>query len=76
MFSLSLFLSLSTPMLHHLIITFYCVHQIAKITGEEWKSMPAERRLPYEEKARKEKEEYTQQMELYTNRKAEVVPDH
>ncbi|CAA7397403.1 unnamed protein product [Spirodela intermedia] len=47
------------------------VLEIAKITGEEWKSMPAERRLPYEEKARKEKEEYTQRMELYTNRKAE-----
>ncbi|XP_038985067.1 high mobility group B protein 6-like [Phoenix dactylifera] len=47
------------------------VLEIAKIAGVEWKSMTEERRAPYEEIAKKCKEEYNQQMELYKQNKLE-----
>ncbi|XP_020089633.1 high mobility group B protein 6-like [Ananas comosus] len=47
------------------------VCEIAKIAGEEWKNMTEERRAPYEEIARKEKEEYHRQMEIYKQKKLE-----
>nr|CAD1842296.1 unnamed protein product [Ananas comosus var. bracteatus] len=47
------------------------VREIAKIAGEEWKNMTEERRAPYEEIARKEKEEYHRQMEIYKQKKLE-----
>ncbi|KAF5196564.1 high mobility group B protein 6-like [Thalictrum thalictroides] len=45
------------------------VTEIAKITGEEWKNMSEEQRKPYEEIAKKQKEEYTKEMELYKQKK-------
>jgi hypothetical protein len=46
--------------------------QIGKITGEEWKSMTEAQKAPYEEVARKQKEEYQKQMEVYKQKKLEV----
>jgi hypothetical protein len=46
--------------------------QIGKITGEEWKSMTEAQKAPYEEVARKQKEEYQKQMEVYKQKKPEV----
>jgi hypothetical protein len=37
--------------------------QTGKITGEEWKSMTEAQKAPYEDVARKQKEEYQKQME-------------
>ncbi|PIA49084.1 hypothetical protein AQUCO_01300142v1 [Aquilegia coerulea] len=45
------------------------VTEIAKITGEEWKNMSEKQRKPYEEIAKKQKEEYTKEMELYKQKK-------
>ncbi|KAG1355137.1 hypothetical protein COCNU_07G012490 [Cocos nucifera] len=45
--------------------------EIAKIAGEEWKNMTEEQRAPYEEIAKKCKDEYNQQMELYKQNKLE-----
>jgi hypothetical protein len=50
----------------------YTFPQIGKITGEEWKNMTEGQRAPYEEVARKQKEEYHKQMEVYKQKKAEV----
>uniref|UniRef100_A0A804PHI1 HMG box domain-containing protein n=1 Tax=Zea mays TaxID=4577 RepID=A0A804PHI1_MAIZE len=47
------------------------VPEIGKITGEEWKNMTEGQRAPYEEVARKQKEEYHKQMEVYKQKKAE-----
>ncbi|GLT78124.1 hypothetical protein SLA2020_496700 [Shorea laevis] len=47
------------------------VLEVAKITGEEWKAMTEEQRGPYEEMARKNKEKYMQEMEVYKQRKEE-----
>jgi len=41
------------------------VPEIGKITGEEWKSKSEGQKAPYEEVARKQKEEYLKQMEVY-----------
>jgi hypothetical protein len=46
--------------------------QIGKITGEEWKSMTKAHKASYEEVARKQKEEYLKQMEVYNQKKLEV----
>lgn len=46
--------------------------QIGKITGEEWKNMTEAQKAPYEEVARKQKEEYQKQMEVYKQKKTEV----
>jgi upstream-binding transcription factor len=43
--------------------------QIGKITGGEWKSMTEAQKAPYEEVARKQKEEYQKQMEVYKQNK-------
>ncbi|KAK8481311.1 hypothetical protein V6N11_047297 [Hibiscus sabdariffa] len=45
--------------------------EVAKITGEEWKNMTDEQRGPYEEMAKKKKEKYMQEMEVYKQRKEE-----
>ncbi|KAL5989212.1 hypothetical protein ACLOJK_010102 [Asimina triloba] len=45
--------------------------EVSKILGEEWKSLPEEKRAPYEEIAKKQKEEYLLQMELYKQKKNE-----
>ncbi|KAJ4770113.1 high mobility group [Rhynchospora pubera] len=45
------------------------VVEVAKITGEEWKAMSEKKKAPYEEIARKQKEEYKQQMEIYNQKK-------
>ncbi|XP_022985391.1 high mobility group B protein 6-like [Cucurbita maxima] len=47
------------------------VLEVAKITGEEWKNMTEEQRGPYEEMARKNKEKYMQEMEIYKHQKEE-----
>ncbi|CAN6718594.1 unnamed protein product [Malus baccata var. baccata] len=47
------------------------VTEIAKITGEEWKNMTEEQKLPYEEMTRKNKEKYIQEMEAYKEMKEE-----
>ncbi|KZV53189.1 high mobility group B protein 6-like [Dorcoceras hygrometricum] len=47
------------------------VLEIAKLTGEEWKNMTEKQRAPYEEMALKNKEQYTQEMELYKQKKDE-----
>ncbi|KAG8058640.1 hypothetical protein GUJ93_ZPchr0002g24671 [Zizania palustris] len=47
------------------------VPEIGKITGEEWKGMTEFQKAPYEEVARKQKEEYQKQMEEYKQRKQE-----
>ncbi|CAM0945943.1 unnamed protein product [Alopecurus aequalis] len=45
------------------------VPEIGKITGEEWKGMTEAQKAPYEEVARKQKEEYQKQMEVYKQKK-------
>ncbi|WVZ77004.1 hypothetical protein U9M48_024909 [Paspalum notatum var. saurae] len=47
------------------------VPEIGKITGEEWKKMTDAQKAPYEEVARKQKEEYHKQMEVYKQKKME-----
>ncbi|KAL6629576.1 hypothetical protein ACP70R_029341 [Stipagrostis hirtigluma subsp. patula] len=47
------------------------VPEIGKITGEEWKNMTEAQKAPYEEVARKQKEEYLKQMEVYKQKKIE-----
>ncbi|KAJ3682996.1 hypothetical protein LUZ60_013223 [Juncus effusus] len=47
--------------------------EFAKIAGEEWKGMSEKQKAPYEEIARKEKEEYNRQMEIYKQKKLEEV---
>ncbi|PRQ17472.1 putative chromatin remodeling & transcriptional activation HMG family [Rosa chinensis] len=45
--------------------------EVAKITGEEWKNMTEEQKGPYEEMAKKNKERYMQEMEVYKQQKEE-----
>ncbi|OVA01925.1 High mobility group box domain [Macleaya cordata] len=45
--------------------------EISKIAGEEWKNMNEKQRGPYEEIAKKQKEEYLHEMELYNQKKDE-----
>ncbi|KAF3333223.1 high mobility group B protein 13 [Carex littledalei] len=47
------------------------VVEVAKIAGEEWKGMSDKQKTPYEEIARKHKEDYKQQMEVYNQKKLE-----
>ncbi|KAM0833031.1 hypothetical protein ACQ4PT_064524 [Festuca glaucescens] len=47
------------------------VPEIGKITGEEWKSMTEAQKAPYEDVAKKQKEEYHKQMEVYKQKKLE-----
>ncbi|XP_077249601.1 high mobility group B protein 13-like [Tasmannia lanceolata] len=47
------------------------VLEAAKITGEEWKNMSEEKRAPYEEIAKKQKEEYLREMDVYKQKKDE-----
>ncbi|CAL9190920.1 high mobility group B protein 13-like [Musa acuminata AAA Group] len=47
------------------------VLEISKIAGEEWKNMTGEQKAPYEEVAKKQKEDYNREMELYKQRKFE-----
>ncbi|KAF8413297.1 hypothetical protein HHK36_001275 [Tetracentron sinense] len=47
------------------------VLEIAKIAGDEWKSMTEKQRRPYEEIAKKQKEEYLREMEMYKQNKEE-----
>ncbi|PQM42550.1 high mobility group B protein 6-like [Prunus yedoensis var. nudiflora] len=47
------------------------VPEIAKITGEEWKNMTDKQKRPYEERAKKNKEKYMQEMEVYKQTKEE-----
>ncbi|KAK9147307.1 hypothetical protein Scep_006064 [Stephania cephalantha] len=47
------------------------VLEIAKIAGEEWKNLTEKQRKPYEKIAKKQKEEYLQEMEVYKQKKAE-----
>lgn len=47
------------------------VTEVAKITGEEWKNMSERKKAPYEEKAKKKKETYLQEMEIYKQTKEE-----
>ncbi|KAG9448404.1 hypothetical protein H6P81_014532 [Aristolochia fimbriata] len=45
--------------------------EVSKILGEEWKNMDEHMRAPYEENARKQKEEFLRQMEIYKQKKEE-----
>ncbi|KAL0547011.1 hypothetical protein IC582_016932 [Cucumis melo] len=45
--------------------------ELAKIAGEEWKNMTEEQKGPYEEMAKKNKEKYMQEMEIYKQKKEE-----
>ncbi|XP_021292290.1 high mobility group B protein 6-like [Herrania umbratica] len=47
------------------------VLEVAKITGEEWKNMTEGQRGTYEEMAKKMKEKYMQEMEVYKQKKEE-----
>ncbi|GMJ15048.1 3xHigh Mobility Group-box1 [Hibiscus trionum] len=47
------------------------VLDVAKIAGEEWKNMTEEQRRPYDEMAKKNKEKYMEEMEVYKQRKEE-----
>ncbi|TKW36912.1 hypothetical protein SEVIR_1G012800v4 [Setaria viridis] len=47
------------------------VPEIGKITGEEWKNMTEAQKAPYEEVAKKQKEEYHKQMGVYKKKKIE-----
>ncbi|XVE58018.1 hypothetical protein DITRI_Ditri04bG0136500 [Diplodiscus trichospermus] len=47
------------------------VLEVAKIAGEEWKNMTDEQRGPYEEMAKKNKETYLLEMEVYKQKKEE-----
>ncbi|TVU33333.1 hypothetical protein EJB05_25143 [Eragrostis curvula] len=47
------------------------VTEIGKITGEEWKGMTEAQKAPYEKVAKKQKEEYLKQMEVYKQKKTE-----
>ncbi|CAK9143191.1 unnamed protein product [Ilex paraguariensis] len=47
------------------------IMEISKITGEEWKNMSEKQKAPYVEMAKKNKEQYTQDMELYKQKKDE-----
>ncbi|KAK8692847.1 hypothetical protein V6N13_070452 [Hibiscus sabdariffa] len=47
------------------------VTDVAKIAGEEWKNMTEEQRRPYDEMAKKNKEKYMEEMEVYKQRKEE-----
>uniref|UniRef100_A0A1J3I9J5 High mobility group B protein 6 n=2 Tax=Noccaea caerulescens TaxID=107243 RepID=A0A1J3I9J5_NOCCA len=47
------------------------VVEIAKMTGEEWKSLSDKQKAPYEEVAKKNKETYLQAMEVYKRTKEE-----
>ncbi|KAL6174816.1 hypothetical protein ACLB2K_051461 [Fragaria x ananassa] len=49
------------------------VLEVARITGEEWKNMTDEQKGPYEEMAKKNKEKYMQEMEVYKQQKEEEV---
>ncbi|KAE8785304.1 HMG1/2-like protein [Hordeum vulgare] len=49
------------------------VPEIGKITGEEWKRMTEAQKAPYEEAARKQKEAYQKQMEVYNQKKLEEM---
>lgn len=39
--------------------------------GEEWKNMSEEQKVPYEEVAKRNKEQYAQEMEIYKQKKDE-----
>ncbi|XP_068644743.1 high mobility group B protein 6-like [Aristolochia californica] len=45
--------------------------EVSKMLGEEWSNMKEHKKAPYEEIARKQKEEYLRQMEIYKQKKAE-----
>ncbi|CAI0408629.1 unnamed protein product [Linum tenue] len=45
--------------------------EVAKITGEEWKNMTEKKKAPYEEIAKKNKENYLIEMEAYKLKKEE-----
>ncbi|CAI0441227.1 unnamed protein product [Linum tenue] len=47
------------------------VTEVAKITGEEWKNMSEKKKAPYEEVAKKNKENYLIEMEAYKLKKEE-----
>ncbi|THU53534.1 hypothetical protein C4D60_Mb10t15410 [Musa balbisiana] len=47
------------------------VLEISKIAGEEWKNMTGEQKAPYEEIAKRQKESYNREMELYKQKKLE-----
>ncbi|KAI7992088.1 High mobility group B protein 13 [Camellia lanceoleosa] len=47
------------------------VLEVAKITGEEWKSMTEKQKKPYEKIAKQNKEKYLEEMEAYKQRKEE-----
>ncbi|XVF10451.1 hypothetical protein REPUB_Repub07fG0184000 [Reevesia pubescens] len=47
------------------------VLEVAKIAGEEWKNMTEEQRRPYEAMAKKKKEKYMQEIEVYKQKKEE-----
>ncbi|XP_063939559.1 high mobility group B protein 6 [Daucus carota subsp. sativus] len=47
------------------------VLEVGKITGEEWKNMTEKEKAPYEEMAKKNKNQYLQQMEVYKKKKDE-----
>uniref|UniRef100_A0A5B7CGP3 Putative high mobility group B protein 6 n=1 Tax=Davidia involucrata TaxID=16924 RepID=A0A5B7CGP3_DAVIN len=51
------------------------VLEVAKLTGEEWKNMSEKQRRPYEEMAKKNKEKYIQELELYKQKKEEEAVD-
>ncbi|XP_068666764.1 high mobility group B protein 6-like [Aristolochia californica] len=45
--------------------------EVSKILGEDWKNMNEQKRAPYEEIAKQQKEEYLSQMQIYKQKKAE-----
>ncbi|XP_050377231.1 high mobility group B protein 13-like [Argentina anserina] len=52
------------------------VLEVAKITGEEWKNMTEDQKGPYEEMAKKNKDKYMQEMEVYKQQKEEEAAIH
>ncbi|MED6170129.1 High mobility group B protein 6 [Stylosanthes scabra] len=47
------------------------VVEVTKMTGEEWKNMREEEKRPYEEMAKKKKEQYVREMEAYKQKRDE-----
>ncbi|URE44745.1 HMG (high mobility group) box [Musa troglodytarum] len=52
------------------------VLEISKIAGEEWKNMTGEQKAPYEEIAKRRKESYNMEIELYKQKKLETTKEN
>ncbi|CAH9092839.1 unnamed protein product [Cuscuta epithymum] len=50
--------------------------EVAKLMGEEWRSLTDEQKAPYEEVAAKNREQYAQEMRSYQKKKEEEAASH